>query len=404
MKWTLRVLSILLSLVAAALVARTLAPGLASAGGVRFVEARESIVEVLAERAADPVDPEAALAAREPLPLDIAARLYPSVGRELDSERPRKLYDPQAIFVNAPGWSGRMRWDEHPRRTWTLGYNQAGFRDAEELSEEQPEVRVLLTGDSHIEGVLPEDETVTALLERRLREERGTTSVEVLNAGSGGYDFYNYLGVLEKFLPLRPDVFVVVVYGGNDFHGVLPVHAYHRRIQLDLPGDDLRDRVAQLVPEHSQVMAQGLNAVALFNMRPGLKELAVEAGVSVLREIRRLCRENDIELLVAYLPAQHDVHPERMREPLARFLEVFELPPPALRVTNECGDGFLDALDAAGIEAIDLRPVMRATGAKLYWRKDYHLNHLGHQLLARQLLPRLRELVPRPVEGPRAED
>ena len=58
--------------------------------------------------------------------------------------------------------------------------------------------RILMTGDSHAAGVCENSESFTNVLEALLTEERGTP-VEAINAAQGGFDHYNYLGILEHY-------------------------------------------------------------------------------------------------------------------------------------------------------------------------------------------------------------
>jgi hypothetical protein len=91
-------------------------------------------------------------------------------------------------------------------------------------------VRVLVTGDSHTEGVCTNAESFTHLLEGALADARPGAAVEAINSGLSGYNLYNYLGVLEKGRALGPDVFVVTVYGGNDFAAAVQLYRYFERM------------------------------------------------------------------------------------------------------------------------------------------------------------------------------
>ena len=52
-------------------------------------------------------------------------------------------------------------------------------------------------------------------------------SIEVLNTGTSGYNFFNYLGALDKFGEVAPDTFIIGIYGGNDYLGcVMPQHFF----------------------------------------------------------------------------------------------------------------------------------------------------------------------------------
>jgi hypothetical protein len=99
--------------------------------------------------------------------------------------------------------------------------NRDGYR-GDELDGIQTGKRIVVYGDSFIQGefsTLPN--TFTERLERRLSERLGT-QVEVVNAGVGGYGPDQELRRLEDELPrLRPALVVVALFAGNDFGDVV---------------------------------------------------------------------------------------------------------------------------------------------------------------------------------------
>ena len=103
--------------------------------------------------------------------------------------------------------------------------NNLGFREDEDTQENKPAntIRVLVTGDSHIDGVVYNSESFPNLLESRLNADYGSERFEVINGGVGYYGPQHYLGFLRKYAFLRPDMFIVVVYSGNDFQDVTMV-------------------------------------------------------------------------------------------------------------------------------------------------------------------------------------
>ncbi|MDP6740382.1 MAG: hypothetical protein QF404_10275, partial [Planctomycetota bacterium] len=142
-------------------------------------------------------------------------------------------------------------------------------------------------------------------LEGRLAATRPERSVEVINGSNGAYSFYHYLGVLERMLELgiRPDLFVMVAYGGNDFLGVFLWHFFHATLRPMNSKVDLARRDAT-AKEHPQALGQALNAADYFR-RGGPQEVkaALRMAREVTREVQRLCAEEGIELLVIYLPS-----------------------------------------------------------------------------------------------------
>jgi len=100
--------------------------------------------------------------------------------------------------------------------------NRAGFRGREFLAKEPGVFRILSLGDSCTFGIAPVDqglvlrEPYPQLLERSMRLARGPGRVEVLNAGSPGYNSYQGLLLLRtKLRGLAPDL-ITVRFGWND--------------------------------------------------------------------------------------------------------------------------------------------------------------------------------------------
>ena len=84
-------------------------------------------------------------------------------------ERAQLLYDPLAYVLLKPDISAEYTWEEHPkgvvlRRTNNMGFNEDGPTEIAKRG-----VRVLVSGDSHTEGVVFNDESFTNVAERKLR-------------------------------------------------------------------------------------------------------------------------------------------------------------------------------------------------------------------------------------------
>jgi hypothetical protein len=103
----------------------------------------------------------------------------------------------------------RMRADE-----WdvTIATNAHGLRGPP-VAERAAGTRILLLGDSFVEGyTVPQEATATAALEHRLRTS-GDAGAEVLNGGTAGYSTDQEVLFYERDgAPLRPDVVVLLFY------------------------------------------------------------------------------------------------------------------------------------------------------------------------------------------------
>ncbi|MBV9727368.1 MAG: hypothetical protein JO299_19590 [Gammaproteobacteria bacterium] len=145
--------------------------------------------------------------------------------------------------------------------------NSQGFR-GEELLPAGQATRVLVYGDSFIQGDFTRTEDTFAVqLQQRLAA-AGRSNLEVVNAGVAGYGPDQELRRMEDELPaLKPTLVVVALYAGNDF------------------GDLLRDKLYRLNSEGSLEDNRSvfLDAALQADMRGSRSEL-------VLRKLLRAAR------------------------------------------------------------------------------------------------------------------
>jgi lysophospholipase L1-like esterase len=99
--------------------------------------------------------------------------------------------------------------------------NSQGFRGPE-LARPGASMRVLVYGDSYIQGDFSRtEETFTEQLKGRLAR-KTAKSMEVVNAGVAGYGPDQELRRMEEELPaLKPSLVIVAIYAGNDFGDLL---------------------------------------------------------------------------------------------------------------------------------------------------------------------------------------
>jgi hypothetical protein len=317
------------------------------------------------------------------------------------------IADECSYFSRVPSRSDHWPWTEHPRRGFYRTIDSLGLRRAALLPAARPWPLVVLTGDSHLDGICSDEEVASAVAERRLRAAAATRGAVVLNAATGFFTFANYLGVAARYLRLAPEAFVVVVYGGNDFGAAVP-------LERELLGEEELGRSpeywARLQAAEGLSLAgrsgapslwQALNQVASFADRPELAEQSLQLAVEYLTAIGELCAAQGTALLVAYLPPPLDVAPELVAPLYAPLVATLGLDVDDLRGTDRLADGLLERLGAAGVETLDLRPLLRAAQAPLFWVADEHLNVAGQRLvgeaLAEALGRRWTDGAPRPA-------
>lgn len=347
--------------------------------GVELVDVREDVEALLAERG--PVEAGEGLV-RVPLDEETALRFFPTLKNHRD------VYDPQTYFRNASDYTAPRTFREHPEGSWTIRYNRAGFKSDRELRETPPDLRVLVAGDSHSEGVVPTPENYCSRFEALYTDAHPERTVEVLNASRGGYSLYNYLGALEKYAHLGPRVFVMGVFGGNDFAEVVPLYAYFNGESLEDGREGWGMRVAKSKRAKrgaGQALSQGIHQEALFHHSEVFRELARRAVPAIASEAHRVCEEHGIQFVLLYIPPAPDVQLRDCEEGVEAVLAEFDMTAEDRGWTERIADELIAAMRAEGALVVDLRPAFRAAEEPLYWKADLHINIAGHALVAREL-------------------
>jgi hypothetical protein len=134
-------------------------------------------------------------------------------------------------FFHIPGYEGWQRSSEYFTR---VRFGALGLRDPRTAYEKPPGTfRILLLGDSFMEGVqVEQQETTAAVLEARLRASRPDLNVEVVNAGVAGWGTgIEWLYLDHEGYRFQPDLVLVGFFIGNDI--------YDNYSKLQLAGDDL---------------------------------------------------------------------------------------------------------------------------------------------------------------------
>ncbi|HKE00468.1 MAG TPA: GDSL-type esterase/lipase family protein [Planctomycetota bacterium] len=308
---------------------------------------------------------------------------------------PDQPYDPYCYYRWRGGMQFVMRFREHPRGRIVLRTNGLGLRKDVEVRETRPDLRVLVTGDSHTEGACDNEESFANRLEAALAAAHPDRTVEVLNAGKGGYHFYNYRGVLERFRDLRPHVFVVAVYGGNDFEEMLSLHHFFAGTDRPVGAEAYAAELQEAVSIHAGCPAQGLIACKYFQRNPREIEEALEGALSLCSEIVDVSNERGTVPIFVYVPPPYGPTPPEIRPVLDRALPVLGLRESDLGVFDAMADRFLAGIAKRGARTLDLRAAFRAHGAPLYWLADHHINVEAHALVARELLPLVEPMLSR---------
>jgi hypothetical protein len=296
-------------------------------------------------------------------------------------------YDPWTYVRDAGNVVTTFVWVEHPRREWTWKSNSLGCREDHELDDPPRDIRVLVAGDSHTCGVCSDDESFANLVEAQLAHTHAGRSVEVLNAGLGGYTFLNYLGTFLRFRSFAPEVFVVAVFGGNDFAELLPMYLYFAHqpwSSMTAAESQRRDLGLKVSPE---AMGQGMAGIDTFRTWPWYEAVMVRASLQICEEMKRVAENYHSKLIVVFIPCPFDFAWRDPPQKLVKTRAALELRDSDMRIPRDMSDAFLKGLAERGITTLDMRPIFEREPGPPYWRADFHLDVRGHELVARELRP-----------------
>jgi len=315
------------------------------------------------------------------VPEELAPKFFPL-------HHPWNAYDPYAYYVHAPDLDAWREFPEHPDGGFKMRTNSLGLRCDYEPATEKPDLRVLVAGDSHIDGICNNSEAFSALAEAELERRFPGRSVEIQNSARGGYSFYNYLGTYEKYAPgLQPDALIVFVAGSNDFTGVLRLaHLFNQTKATTAPPEiyGRRDQAVQALPE---VVGTGPAMLYYFKHFPAELEVAFKYTREICDEIRRLCERDGVRLIFAFHPSSNAVGWENPPAGLPLALEMLGLTPEDEAQHDVLAARFLAMLDELGIESIDLTPFFGNRAEDSWWRSDLHMNPAGQARMAEALMP-----------------
>lgn len=303
--------------------------------------------------------------------------------------------DSIAGFVHTPDYTNTYEWPEHPLGKITVKTNNLGFKNDSNttIKKDTNTIRILFTGDSHTDGVVYNNESFAHVLENSLNDsmKAGGKKIECINGGSGYYSFKQYDGFLKKYIPLQPDVFVVVVYTGNDFLETqfydVNWYNYFQNSRNFLYKVKKKFQLGQSQDYLAQSFAQTLYA----NMFPSTREKMVETAMHYIDDIRTTCKNQNIQLKFVLLPNLLDYDSSMQQT----AMEKMKLSSSQTRVNREITTLLMKKMDEKKIGYLDLLPLFEHTGDNLFWKRDQHLNIEGHKVVASAL----KQSIERPGAG-----
>jgi hypothetical protein len=301
------------------------------------------------------------------------------------------VYDPIAGHAHKINAKRHYFWPEHKDGNIILKTNNFGFRrDTDTFSNKKGKIRILLTGDSNVSGVINNSESCCAILENLLNQSYIDKSYEVINSAVGYYCPQNYLGIIKKYLYLSPDIYIVIVYGGNDFIETCALSGCQKSQDPDYYAK--LKKVSAFIPGG---IGQGINQIYYFKCYPESIEISLKEVKNNIHSIKDICESNHIELIVLLLPSKIDIEWFTDEVNVNKVKNLLKLTDADLQINIELLNKMSFWLNNNKINHLNLYDCLKGKDHKLFWNKDYHLNDYGHKIVAETLFATYRDLFSR---------
>ena len=296
-------------------------------------------------------------------------------------------YDPCTYYRYRGGLERRVELPDHPDGYFIKHTSAEGFSEDFDHLPGKRDLFVVVTGDSHTDGLCNNRESFANRLEAMLAERHAGLAVEVLNTGVSGYGFYNYLGVLENMLPEKPQAFVVAFYGGNDFLDVIKPWHYFHHTALPPRRADYWEKLDRVTAISNAAVANALNQLLFFQYNPDQVDLALAGATQACLEIVRICEDRGIRLFFVYIPPGFSVEGE-LNPKIAEAKAALALSDYDLNQYHRLADKLIGVLRERGVDVTDLRQAFTGDIGEYYW-SDLHINLKAHRRIAELLLPKI---------------
>ncbi|MFT4514339.1 MAG: hypothetical protein ACI89X_002923 [Planctomycetota bacterium] len=278
-------------------------------------------------------------------------------------------------------------------------------RDANAFLREKPlpaladAERVMVVGDSHLDGVVSTADNLTTLLEDAATEDNTPTAF--LNAGCGFYSLWQSVLRACDLIPRhQPKVVVLLVFMGNDFIELdsqkmphLDDELRHQQARVDAPPETTtaRQKRVGMIEQYRWLFWQGLNqAMYLMDHPDRLPLLAKKAGHAI-EHMEREAEAHDVRVLWALLPSFDLVFGDHAKGLGKGAESVVES-----GAQRRMRDAFVAELMKRGAAIADLEPAFKADGrATTLYAKDFHIYRDAHRVAAEALAAPINKLLGR---------
>ncbi len=282
-----------------------------------------------------------------------------------------------------------------PLQTVAVRYDRHGFRNRSDLQQAD----IVVIGDSYIEGYMTSEEKLATTL---LGQLQGKT---VANLGHSGYGPQQELVVLTRYgLPLHPQIVIWAFFEGNDFEdaeryeenvarGGSPLwrNVWSRSLTRNVLARTLRPAKA-CIPNTKieQYQAQFMDRLHLATpvlfapseMKP-FSESRLNKALLSIAEAARLCREQNIEFIVAFVPEKYRVYRDLPNVTWSsKAMESWTVNGAPTEMARRLANLQLD------IHFVDLTPALRIAsrmGLTTYLPDDTHWTDVGNRVVAARL-------------------
>lgn len=301
------------------------------------------------------------------------------------------MADSLAGHLHVPHAKREMNWPEHPDGKVVMACNNLGFKKDVDTQTEKPDsvYRVIVSGDSHTDGVVNNSESFPNVLEQILNDSSNQT-YEFLNAGNGYHGPQNYWGVLRKFQSLNPDMFIATIYTGNDFLDAVRIQSDNGWTTVPERPANYFDKLWKVDETYSGFTGQLLNQANFFNLYPAYVDSAVQYTMHSFREIQKICNERNMRFMVLFLPTKLEVEAELDSARIAEVQGIMGFSDDELMIHREVVSMVIEELGSEGIEYVDLMQPLDEATEETYWKADYHIGTNGHRVVAETLVDVIR--------------
>ncbi len=290
--------------------------------------------------------------------------------------------DSSVGFVHNSNFKFVFPFPEHPLHKIILETNNLGLRMKHPTTLKKNKKRIIVIGDSHVDGIVNTEENCCYLLNTKLGREW-----EVLNCAVGGYSLTNYLKWLKKYgIKLNPNFCFLILYLGNDFDLFHPADCpFENRFIWKCVNSSLIAFYLYLPHFYKKCYTQYLfGQSGVYQYTIWKDKLSRNLLIKKLkRYFSKLKNLFDNKIYIVILPTKIQI--EGNNPSFEKLLKKYNINFNCLYL-DSLKEELCNVLKENKMHFIDLTPIFKryylSSGKKLYWDSDFHLNIEGHKLLS----------------------